>query len=248
MKKTISILCAIILTSIVLPGCVTKRDFCECVDLTKAVTDQYMLSENERIKKEKECKWIQEELSPAEILQKTAECWGSKSSSDSLEKELQEKSVDNNSNVADSNISPSPYKPEDNPTTEKSENQKAYDSGGLKFMVNNLHKTAKDIDLLSNSIIKSRLQNLLGSRFSELQNIFDNSITSSSEVVIPYKDSPSEIEITLLDENDPNGTNAIIVIDYKRDFINVMIRKNGKGESFYENGTKSKLFRDFYNY
>lgn len=115
-------------------------------------------------------------------------------------------------------------------------------------MVNNLHKTAKDIDLLNNSIIKSRLQNLLGSRFSELQNIFDNSITSSSEVVIPYKDSPSEIEITLLDENDPNGTNAIIVIDYKRDFINVMIRKNDKGESFYENGTKSKLFRDFYNY
>lgn len=111
MNKTISILCVIILASIFLPGCVTKRDFCECVDLTKAITDQYMLSEKEKTKKEKECKWIEEELSPTEIWQKTAECWGSKSSSDSSEKELQENSVDNNSNVADSNISPSPYKP-----------------------------------------------------------------------------------------------------------------------------------------
>jgi hypothetical protein len=76
MKKFFSILSVIIFASIFLPGCATKRDFCECVDLTKAVTDQYMLSENEKIKKEKECKWIQEELSPAEILQKTAECWG----------------------------------------------------------------------------------------------------------------------------------------------------------------------------
>lgn len=92
MKKTFSILSVIIFASIFLPGCVTKRDFCECVDLTKAVTDQYMLSEKEKTKKEKECKWIEEELSPMEILQKTAECWGSNTapSAETTDEQLQQ--------------------------------------------------------------------------------------------------------------------------------------------------------------
>lgn len=78
MKRTVLFLGIIICASALFPGCTVRRDFCECVNLEKALTDQFSLSEKEKRKKEEECKWIKEELSPMEILQKTAECWDSK--------------------------------------------------------------------------------------------------------------------------------------------------------------------------
>lgn len=55
----------------------SRLEFCECMDLKKAFTDQYTLSKNEIEEKQKGCLWIENELSQVEITQKTLECWKS---------------------------------------------------------------------------------------------------------------------------------------------------------------------------
>lgn len=74
MKKYVKIFFALIIT-LSLQSCATRLDFCECVDLESALMDPYMLSQKELEAKEKGCKWIKEELSEWEYLQRLAECW-----------------------------------------------------------------------------------------------------------------------------------------------------------------------------
>ena len=77
--KTRFNLSIVLLISIILSSCTTKLDVCECLDLKNALTDQYLLSEKERKEKEEGCKWIYEEYSDLELIQKFAECNGSNS-------------------------------------------------------------------------------------------------------------------------------------------------------------------------
>lgn len=65
------------LSPIIFLSCASENrlEFCECMDLKKAFVDQYNLSKNEIKEKEKGCLWIENELSPVEITQKTLECW-----------------------------------------------------------------------------------------------------------------------------------------------------------------------------
>jgi hypothetical protein len=55
-------------------GCIERRDFCDCMDLTKAVTDVFTLSKEQSEAKRKGCQWIQDELSPVEIAKRFAQC------------------------------------------------------------------------------------------------------------------------------------------------------------------------------
>lgn len=75
MKKLINK--AFLLSPIIFFSCASENriEFCECMDLKKAFTDQYNLSKNEIKEKEKGCLWIENELSPVEITHKTLECW-----------------------------------------------------------------------------------------------------------------------------------------------------------------------------
>ena len=59
-----------------LPSCdsLNRRDICECVDLTTIFTDQMLLSKEEKQQKEAGCAWVEQELSPFEILEAMAEC------------------------------------------------------------------------------------------------------------------------------------------------------------------------------
>lgn len=77
MKPGLFFLCVTSI-SLILQSCATKLDVCECLSLKNALTDQFLLSEKEQKRKEEGCKWIYEEYSDLELLQKWAECNGSK--------------------------------------------------------------------------------------------------------------------------------------------------------------------------
>jgi len=76
MKQELRYLRLMVLIGLILiiQSCATRLDFCECMSLEKALTDPYLLSEKEKKAKEEGCKWIHEELSDLEIIQKWAEC------------------------------------------------------------------------------------------------------------------------------------------------------------------------------
>jgi uncharacterized protein (TIGR02145 family) len=66
---------AISLMAVLFSGCITgKREFCDCTDLRKAVTDNLTLSPDQLEDKQKGCQWIQDELSPMEIATRFAQC------------------------------------------------------------------------------------------------------------------------------------------------------------------------------
>ena len=73
MKKSILI---VVTLCLVLSSCQKRRTFCECMDIMAALTDSLYLSNSELEEKRKECKWIEEEMSPLEISQKFLECIG----------------------------------------------------------------------------------------------------------------------------------------------------------------------------
>lgn len=96
--KYIVIFCS----TLIIQGCTTRLDFCECMSLEKALTDQFLLSEKERKAKEDGCKWIHEELSVLEILQKWAECNGSQTPPESNRNQKQSQQAENANNESQS--------------------------------------------------------------------------------------------------------------------------------------------------
>ncbi len=73
MKKIVLLLGPIIILTF-FSGCAIRLDFCECTNIAKTLTDPYFLTEKEIRAKKEGCKWIYEELSPAEFMQHLAEC------------------------------------------------------------------------------------------------------------------------------------------------------------------------------
>ena len=88
-----------LLSPIILFSCASESrlDFCECMDLKKAFTDQYTLSKNEIEEKQKGCLWIENELSQVEITQKTLECWKSNGTESDILSNSSSDSINENS-------------------------------------------------------------------------------------------------------------------------------------------------------
>lgn len=88
--------------SLILQSCATKLDVCECLSFKNALTDQFLLSEKEQKRKEEGCKWIYEEYSDLELLQKWAECNGSQNQHESEKNIEQDRQSENANNEAQS--------------------------------------------------------------------------------------------------------------------------------------------------
>lgn len=106
MKKLINK--AILLSPIIFFSCASENriEFCECMDLKKAFTDQYNLSKNEIKEKEKGCLWIENELSPVEITQKTLECWKANGAQSDTIFNASSEPLEVENNIADENNIP----------------------------------------------------------------------------------------------------------------------------------------------
>jgi hypothetical protein len=76
MKKVMTMFGVVLFTTIFFSSCEQRREFCDCknLDLSKALMESITLSKKELEAREKACKWIEEEMSKLEILQKIAEC------------------------------------------------------------------------------------------------------------------------------------------------------------------------------
>lgn len=131
-------------------------------------------------------------------------------------------------------------------STQTADVQPVKTNNELNYLFSLVHKKTKDVDLLGNMVLRTRLQNILGSRFDDLQAIYDNS--ENSEIWIPYRKHPDEIEVKLLDTNDPNGTNATIVVNPKTNVINVGLTMNKKNDWFLENGNKTAFYVEIIEY
>ena len=230
-------------------GCMEpRRDFCDCMDIIKGLTDGLTLSKTEIETKERGCKWIEEELSPFEIMQRTAQCYKTKSNAESnstgdlTEHQIKQENIPPATNDTSTTRNDLEIAPSEQAITSAEANaiQSTQPDDELQFMFNFIHKkTKEDIDLLNNTTLRKRLQNLLGSRFADLQSIYDSS--ESSYIWIPYRSQPNEIDINIQDKNAPNDKSAKIVLDPKRNLINVIIRMNGRIDNFYENGMISEI-------
>lgn len=243
----------ILMSILIICSCTQRREFCDCMDISKALTDGFTLSKQEMEAKERGCKWIEEKLSQMEQLQQMSQCYKVKSNeiktTHNNANQIQEEPQIDTQQVP--NVQPETENVvEENPkeetaiTLQPEESQITSNSNGeLSFMYNYVHKKTKEVGILGNYIFKNRLENLLGTRFSDLQRIYDNS--ESSEIWIPYKKIPNEIDISFYVQN---GGQVNIVVDPKKNLINVKIQIDGKTEDFYENGVKTQMFIEVYNY
>ncbi len=238
---------AIYVVCLVYFGCIEpRRDFCDCMDIGRGLADGLTLSKKEMEAKQRNCKWIEEELSPLEIIQRTAKCYsktpinvGEDTTQQQTKQEVVPPATNDTSGtrtdhgintIEQTIIQPGP-----------SEIESTHPGTDLQFMFDFIRKQTKDVDLLNNTALRRRLKDLLGQRFSDIQSIYDSS--ENSLIWIPYRNKPTEIAINIVDKNDPNN-NAEIVVDPKRDFINVRIMINGRNNKFYEDGKISKTFQE----
>ena len=64
-----------------LTGCESstkRREFCDCVDIAKMLTDGLTLSEVEKEEKKKGCEWIEKEMSQIKMMEEMAKCYNKK--------------------------------------------------------------------------------------------------------------------------------------------------------------------------
>lgn len=61
--------------SFMVSSCQQRKDFCECADIEKMMTNALTKSKQELEAEYKGCEWIEEELSIAEIAAKSIECY-----------------------------------------------------------------------------------------------------------------------------------------------------------------------------
>lgn len=242
MRKNNFLFLSLTTTLLVFNSCTPKREFCDCMNLTKAVTDGFTLSENELLAKEEECEWIQKEMSQMQILAKMSSCYNFKETpkNDSVTKSNEiikpnsgERSLDNQK--ADTFSNESQFQD----ITKEPENKI---SNELNFMYGTVGNFTKSEDVLKNVNFKNRLENLLGSSYNDFQNIYDNSPTL--EIKIPYKNQPNEIMLIYLGNGEDN--NALIIVNPEKNLINVDLTLNNKTVLFYENSMKSNFFKNKY--
>lgn len=231
---------------LVVCSCTPRRDFCDCMNISKAVTDGFILSEKELEEKEKGCEWIQKEMSQMELLEKMSSCYQASPNKNTKEK------IDDVKPIENQNISPESNLP--NPTdtlvidkalrNDNQENPNTIENSGLEFMYSNIGNFTKSADVLKNLNFETRIRNLLGNRFDDFKKIYNNSPTL--EIIVPYKNQPTEILLIYLDPNDGEKNNALLIVDPKKNLINVDITLNNKTELFYENSIKSSFFINKY--
>jgi hypothetical protein len=118
-------------------------------------------------------------------------------------------------------------------------------SNDLSFMYSFVNKRIKDVPLFNNSLITTRLKNLLGSRFEDLERIYNNSLNNriSAPCNTPQDPNPEDDIAIYLDNKLDRLNSAQIFVSPKKDFFNVNIIINGVPEQFYENGNKSTCFK-----
>ena len=64
-----------VFSALMVSSCQQRKEFCECADIQKMMTNALTKSKQELEAEYKGCEWIEEELSIAEIAAKTVECY-----------------------------------------------------------------------------------------------------------------------------------------------------------------------------
>lgn len=94
MNRIFIVLPVLLITIFIFSSCEQRREFCDCMDVKSLFADGLTLSKKEIEAKERGCKWITEELSQMEQIQRMAKCYA-----------VKEDKTDNSNKSEDSNLS-----------------------------------------------------------------------------------------------------------------------------------------------